>query len=70
MEHESNGYTNRDWCFWYSHQRTIEENGGLGGWRRSGARPNYSITENGQNTEKSSGDLRRLLVTQILVKNS
>ena len=32
--------------------------------------PNDSITENGQNTEKSPGDLRRFAVTQTLVKNS
>ena len=38
--------------------------GGLGSWRTSGDYPNYSITENGQNTEKSPGDLRRLAVTQ------
>ena len=31
--------------------------------------PNYSIIENDQNTEKSSGDLSRLAVTQTLVKN-
>ena len=31
--------------------------------------PNDSITKNGQNTEKSPGDLRRLAVTQIPVKN-
>ena len=30
---------------------------------------NNSIIENGQNTEKSPGDLRRLAVTQIPVKN-
>ena len=36
--------------------------------RTSGNHPNYSIIENGNNTEKSSGDLRRL-VTQIPVKN-
>ena len=30
---------------------------------------NYSIVENGQNTEKSPGDLRRLAVTQTPVKN-
>ena len=23
MEHESDNYTNHDWCFWYSHQRII-----------------------------------------------
>ena len=27
------------------------------------------VTENGQNTEKSSGDLRRLAVTQTPMKN-
>ena len=31
--------------------------------------PNDSITENGQNTEKSPSDLRRLGVTQTPVKN-
>ena len=31
--------------------------------------PNYYIIENGQNTEKSHGDLRRLAVTQTPVKN-
>ena len=29
----------------------------------------YSITENGQNTEKSPGDLRRLAVTQTPVED-
>ena len=31
--------------------------------------PNDSIAENGQNPETSPGDLRRLAVTQIPVKN-
>ena len=35
----------------------------------SGDHPNDSIIENGQNTEKSPGDLRRLAVTQTPVKN-
>ena len=52
-----------------SHQRIIEETGGLGGWRTNGDYPNYSIIENGQNTEKSLGDLRRLAVIQTSVKN-
>ena len=47
---------------------TIKGTGGLGSRRTSGDHPNYSIVENGQNTEKSSGDLRRLAVTQTLVK--
>ena len=32
-----------------------------------GDHPNDSIIENGQNTEKSPGDLRRLAVTQTQV---
>ena len=35
----------------------------------SGDHPNYSNFENGQNTEKSPGDLRRLAVTKTSVKN-
>ena len=35
----------------------------------SGDHPNNSIIENGQNTEKSPGDLRRLAVTQSPVKD-
>ena len=31
--------------------------------------PNDNIIENGQNTETSPGDLRRLAVTQTSVKN-
>ena len=40
------------------------EIGGLGSWRTSGNYPNYIIIENGQNPEESSGDLKRLAVTQ------
>ena len=69
MEHKGGDYTNRDWCFWYSHQRIIEGTGGLGGRRTSGDYPNYRIIENGQNTEKSPGDLRRLFITQTSVKD-
>ena len=49
-------HTTVDWCFWYSHQRTINETGGFGHWRTTGDHPNYSIIYNGQNTEKSPGD--------------
>ena len=38
--------------------------GGHGGWRTGGNHPDYSIVENGQNTEKSPGNLRGLAVTQ------
>ena len=37
--------------------------------RSSGDHSNDSIIENSQNTEKSSEDLRRLAVTQTLVKD-
>ena len=43
--------------------------GGIGSWRTSGDHPNNNIIENGQNTEKSPGDLRRLAVTQTPVKD-
>ena len=48
----------------------IKRPGGLGSWRTSGDHPNDSIIENGQNTEKSPGDLRRLAVSQIPGKPS
>ena len=69
MEHEGDNYTNLYWCFWYSHRRIIKGTEGIGGRRTSGEHPNYNIIGNGQNTEKSRGDLRRLAVTQTLVKN-
>ena len=69
VEHESHNYTNRDWCFWYSHQRIIKGTGGLGNKRASGEHPKYAITKMGQKTKKSPGDLRRLAVTQTPVRN-
>ena len=69
MEHEDDNNINRDWCFRYSNQRIIKKNGGLGSWRTSGDDPNYSIIENGQNTEKSPGELKNLPVTQTPGKN-
>ena len=69
MEHKSDDYTNRDWCFWHWHQRIIKGTGGLGGRRVSGDHPNYNIIESGQKTEKSPGNLRRLAVTQTPVKD-
>ena len=36
---------------------------GLGIKRKSGDHPNYWLTEIGQNTEKSPGDLRRLIIS-------
>ena len=42
---------------------------GPGGWRPRGDHPNNSIIEDGKNTEKSPGDLRRLAVTQSPIKD-
>ena len=42
--------------------------GGLGNWRTGRDYPNDSIAEDGQNTETSPGDLRRLAATQTPVK--
>ena len=47
----------------------IKSPGGLRSWRTGRDYPNDSIAENGQNTEKSPGDLRRLTVTQTPVRN-
>ncbi len=47
----------------------LKGTGGLGRWRTSGDHPNDSIIENGQNTKKTLGDLRRLAVTQTPVKD-
>ena len=69
MGREGDYYTYCDRCFWYSNLRIIKGTGGLGSWRTTGDYPNYSIIENGQNTEKNLGDLRRLAVTQTPVKD-
>ena len=45
---------------------------GLGTWKLAeagGDHPNDSIIENGQNTEKSPEDLRKLAITQTPMKN-
>ena len=69
MEHEGDNYTICDWCFWHSNLRIIKGTGGVGIWRTSGIHPNDIIIENGQNTEKSPGDLRRLAVILTPVKD-
>ena len=49
--------------------RIIKGPGGHGSWRTGRDYPNDSTAKNGQNTETSPGDLRRLAVTQTPVKN-
>ena len=69
VEHESDGNTNCNWCFWYSNQRIGTKIGELGNKWASGHYPNFSIIKIGQNAEKSPGDLRRLVVTNNPMKN-
>ena len=69
MEHESDNHTNCKWCFWCNHQTIIKLAEGFGDKRTSVDNPNYYIIENGQNTEKSPVDLRRLAVSQTPVKD-
>ena len=69
MEHEGDNSTYRDWCFWYNHRRIIKGTGGIGGWRTRGGHLKNNIIENGQNTEKSPGDLRRLVVSPTPVRD-
>ena len=52
-----------------SYWSVIKGPGGFGSWRTRGDHPNDSIIEGSQNTEKSTGDLRRMAVTQTPVKN-
>ena len=56
MEHDSDDYTNCDWCFWYNHQKISTKTGRLGNNVTSGDDQTYSIIEIGQNTEKSPRD--------------
>ena len=69
MSYKRDGNSNCNWCARYSHQRIGTGTGGLGNKRTSGNHPNNSITKISQNTDKSSGNLRRLTVTQTPVRN-
>ena len=69
MEHESDVYTNCNECSWYIHQKIITMTGGLRNNRTSRDYPSYCIIMIGQNTAKSTGDLKRLVVTQTPVKD-
>ena len=69
MGHESDGYINCNWCSWCCHQRIGKMNRGLGNKRTSGDNRNYNIVEIGQNTRKSPGNIRRLIVTQNPMKH-
>ena len=69
MEHESDSDTNCNWCTWHSHKRISTGTVWLRNKNTSRDHSNYSIVEITLNTEKSPGDLRRLVVTQTTVIN-
>ena len=65
VKHESDVCTNCNYCFSYGHEKIDSRTGGLGNKRTNDDHPNYSIIKIGQNTEKSSGDLRTLLSSKL-----
>ena len=69
MEHEGDGDTDCSWCTRSSLQRRRKWNGGIKNQRKNRDDKDPIIVKIGQNTEKSPGDLRRLVVTQTPVKD-
>ena len=69
MDLESDGDTNCNWCTWNGPHRLGKWTGRAVNWRSNGDHPNYTITKIGLNTEKSPGDLTRLALTQIPIKD-
>ena len=67
-KYESDRDTNCNWCAQCNHQKFGTRTRGFRNKRTNGDHPKYSIVEIGQNTEKSSGDLRKLGVTQTPLK--
>ena len=69
MEHERNGYTNCNWCIRNDPERIGKGTERLGNKMTSREHSDYCITKISQNTEKSPGDFRSIVVTQTPVKN-
>ena len=67
--HEGNSDTNWNLCTWNNPKSLAKGAGRVGNRRTSQDHLNYSIVKITQNTEKSPGDLRRLAVIQIPVKD-
>ena len=65
----SDANTNCDWCTWNDPQRIDKGTGSVGNRIMSRDHQDYNIVKNGQNTEESPGNLRRLDVTQIPMKD-
>ena len=70
MDHKVDGDANCNWCTWNDCQRLGKGIERLGNKKAHEEHPDDSINKNGQNTEKSPGDLKRLAVTQTHVKKT
>ena len=70
VEHESDNYTNCNWCSWHRPQKIGKRTRGFRKKRKSGDNPNYSLAEISQNTEKSPGVFCERPSTNSDVKNS
>ena len=68
MEHESDCDRIYKWCAWHVSQNLGKETERNGNRWANRDHPKSTIVVVRQNTEKSHGDLRRLLVTQTQVK--
>ena len=69
MEHKGDGDTNCGWCTWDNLQTIGKDTGRHGNKKTTRDHPDYNIIKINQNTEKSSGDLRRNAVAQTPVWN-
>ena len=65
IEHENDGDSNYNWCVLEGLVRGLR----AGNQKTCRDHPNYSITKIGQNTQRSTGDLKRLAVIQTPMKN-
>ena len=68
VEYESDDNTNCNLCSGYSYQKICTKTRELGNKSANRDHPNYCIIEIGLNTQKSPGDLRRLII-QTPVRN-
>ena len=68
-EHTGDGDSNCSWCTWNCSQSIGKGIRTVGIQKKNRDYSDYSIVEIGKNTEKSPGDLGRLSVSQILVKD-
>ena len=70
MEHGGDGDTDCIWCTWNDPQLLGNEAGRVGNRWTSRDYPIHCIAKNVQDTEKSPGNLRRLVITQTPLKDN